>query len=195
MSALLAAGAACNASAAAPPVLIVWAGTLISVPGRAPGKDQSIVVRSGVIERVSSGRLTAASLGVEPAGVQILDLSTSYVLPGLFDLHVHLTTEPDPGGTLDEVTRTSADLALRAASNAEKTLLAGFTTVLDMGTARRAHELAIYAVRDAVARGELAGPRVLAVGKPHFAAGRLAHVALCTRRRKGCSATRRLQRR
>ncbi|HEV7714659.1 MAG TPA: amidohydrolase family protein, partial [Steroidobacteraceae bacterium] len=137
------------------PVLIVWAGTLLAVPGHAPSTAQSIVVRGGVIERITAGRLTAASIGSDPTRTQTLDLSGLYVLPGLFDLHVHLTTEPDPSGSLDEVTLTAADLALRAAANAEKTLDAGFTTVLDMGTGRRAHELAIYAVRDAVAAGRV----------------------------------------
>jgi len=148
------------------PILIVWAGTLLADPGRAPSANQSIVIRNGLIERVSSGRLSAASIGSKPERTHILDLSALYVLPGLFDLHVHLSTEPDPAGSLDEVTLTSADLALRAAANAEKTLRAGFTTVLDMGTGRRAHELAVYAVRDAIASGRAQGPRILAVGSP-----------------------------
>lgn len=148
------------------PILIVWAGTLLTDPGRAPLAHQSIVIRNGLIERISSGRLSAASIGSRPERTHILDLSALYVLPGLFDLHVHLSTEPDPAGSLDEVTLTSADLALRAAANAGKTLAAGFTTVLDMGTGRRAHELAVYAVRDAIASGRVQGPRVLAVGSP-----------------------------
>ncbi|MEP7244036.1 MAG: amidohydrolase family protein, partial [Gammaproteobacteria bacterium] len=165
---LLAIGEA-HAAGAVPkpaPVVIVWAGTLLAVPGRAPATDQSIVIRGGLIERVAPGRLTAASIGAEPSAARTVDLSKFYVLPGLFDLHVHLTTEPDPAASMDEVTLTSADLALRAASNAEKTLNAGFTTVLDMGTGRRTHELAIYAVRDAIASGQMQGPRILAVGSP-----------------------------
>jgi imidazolonepropionase-like amidohydrolase len=153
-------------SAESPETLIVWAGTLIAVPTQSPLKNQSIVVRSGRVERIAAGKLTAADVGSDSAHTRTVDLSALTVLPGLIDLHVHFTTEPDPSGALDEVTKGPADLALQAASNAEKTLRAGFTTVLDMGTGRRAHELAIYAVRDAVAAGRLAGPRILAVGSP-----------------------------
>ena len=146
------------------PVLIVWAGTLLANPGRPASTMQSIVIRRGLIESISSGRLTATAIRSNPDHTRILDLSGFYVLPGLFDLHVHLSTEPDPAGELEEVTLTSADLALRAAANAKKTLDAGFTTVLDMGTGRRAYELAIYAVRDAILSGRMRGPRILAVG-------------------------------
>src|SRR5450755_4026493 len=83
----------------APRVLIVWAGTLLAIPGHAPTVDQSIVIRGHTIERISSGRLSAASIGADPAQTKTLDLSNLYVLPGLFDLHVHLTTEPDRTGS------------------------------------------------------------------------------------------------
>jgi imidazolonepropionase-like amidohydrolase len=146
--------------------LIIWAGTVIAVPTQSPLKNQSIVVRAGRIERIVAGKLTGAEVGADSSRTRIVDLSNLTVLPGLIDLHVHFTTEPDPAGALDELTKGPADLALQAASNAEKTLRAGFTTVLDMGTGRRAHELAIYAVRDAIVAGRLAGPRVLAVGSP-----------------------------
>src|SRR6267142_2390898 len=145
-----------------PATLIVWAGTLLAVPGKPAATGQSIVIRRGRIERVSGGKLDASAVGSDPAGTRIVDLSCCFVLPGLFDLHVHLTTEPDPATLNDDVTLTSADLALRAAGNAATTLQAGFTTVLDMGTGRRAHELAIYAVRDAINAGKLVGPRILA---------------------------------
>jgi imidazolonepropionase-like amidohydrolase len=156
--------------------LIVWAGTLLTVPGQAPSSNQSIVLRDRRIQRISPGRLTAAAVGADPTDVRIVDLTCCFVLPGLFDLHVHLTTEQGSAAVLDEVTLDSADLALRAATNAERTLQAGFTTVLDMGTGRRAHELAIFAVRDAIA-GRLTGPRILAVGSPISSPGnsRTAH--------------------
>jgi len=152
-------------------VTVVWAGKLLAVPGQAPLTRQSIVIRDGAIERIASGYLSPAALGAPPDSVETLDYSALYLLPGLFDLHVHLTTEPGPSGSLDEVTRTSADLALIAAANAEKTVQAGFTTVLDMGTGRRTHELAIYAVRDAVRAGQLVGPSILTVGSPICAPG------------------------
>jgi imidazolonepropionase-like amidohydrolase len=148
------------------PLTVVWAGTLLSVPGEKPSAQQSILIRDGKIERIASGYLSASELKVASENVETLDLSKLYVLPGLFDLHVHLTTEPGPAATLEGATSNSAGLALVAAANAEKTLRAGFTTVLDMGTGTRAHELAIYAVRDAIQSGREEGPRILAVGSP-----------------------------
>ncbi|HEY3784848.1 MAG TPA: amidohydrolase family protein [Steroidobacteraceae bacterium] len=157
-------GSAC--AEGAPPTLIVWAGTLLAVPGHPPATNQSIVVRRGRIERLSDGKLDASAIESDPGTTQVLDLSCCFVLPGWFDLHVHLTTNPGPDGWQDDVASTSADLALRAAMNAAKTVRAGFTTVLDMGTGRRTHELAVYAVRDAINAGTLPGPRILAVGSP-----------------------------
>jgi imidazolonepropionase-like amidohydrolase len=147
-------------------VVVVWVGSLIATPGRPPLQEQSLVIRNGIIERIAPGRLSAAQVAGAAGQVRTVDWSRMYVLPGLFDLHVHLTTEPNPGGALQEVTQTSADLALLAAANAERTLRAGFTTVLDMGTGRRAHELAISALKGAIASGRASGPRILTVGSP-----------------------------
>jgi imidazolonepropionase-like amidohydrolase len=147
-------------------ITIVWAGTILIAPGRPLLRNQSIIIRHGLIERIAAGKLDISAVGVAPEHARVVDLSNLFVLAGLFDLHVHLTTEPEPGGSLDDVTLTSADLALRGAANADRTVRAGFTTVVDMGTGRRAHELAVYAVRDAVAAGRLPGPRILAVGSP-----------------------------
>lgn len=146
-------------------VLVIWAGRLWVGPEGAPRSKQSLVIRNGRIEKIVDGFLAAESFATDQA-VQVVDCSTQFVLPGLFDLHVHLSTEPAPGGDLDEVTSSDADLALRVARNAHKTVRAGFTTVIDMGTGRRAHEQAVYAVRDAIRAGRLAGPDILAVGSP-----------------------------
>jgi imidazolonepropionase-like amidohydrolase len=160
--------------------VVVWAGTLIATPGRPPLREQSIVIRNGVIESIAAGRLSAAQVSRNAAGrVLTIDWSRMYVLPGLFDLHVHLTTVPSADAQLQEVTQTSADLALLAAANAERTLRSGFTTVLDMGTGRRAHELAISALKEAIAAGRASGPRVLTVGSPISPPGnsRTSHLA------------------
>jgi imidazolonepropionase-like amidohydrolase len=146
-------------------------GSLIAVPGHPPLAKQSIVIRGSTIERIVDGLLKPEAVGGPSDQVVTVDASSLVVLPGLFDLHVHLTTEPGPSGALDEVTKNSADLTLMAAANAQKTVEAGFTTVLDMGTGRRTHELAIFAVRDAVRAGQLTGPRILAVGSPICAPG------------------------
>ncbi len=153
------------------PTLVVWAGTLVAVPGQAPLQRQSIVIRDGMITRIVPGFLEASDLGGAQGKVTILDLSKAFVLPGLIDLHVHLTTDSSDATGLAEVTKGEADLAVLAAVNARKTLAAGFTTALDMGTGRLAHERAIYAVRDAINAGLVEGPQILAVGSPLSTAG------------------------
>jgi len=147
------------AAADAPQVTVIHAGTVLAVPGEAPLDTQTIVVRDGRIAEFRAGF-------VAPSGAEVIDLRDAFVLPGLIDLHVHLTTAPEPGGDLDDVTRNAADLALVAAVHAERLLAAGFTTVLDLGTGRSAHEEAVFALRAAIAAGQLPGPRLLAVGSP-----------------------------
>jgi imidazolonepropionase-like amidohydrolase len=138
---------------------IVHAGTVLAVPGTKPLQNQSIFIRNGRITELRSG------FAVED-DAQIIDLRNAFVLPGLIDLHVHLTSAPEPGGELDDVVKTSADLALAGAVHAERLLQAGFTTILDLGTGMREHEEAVFALRDAIAKGILPGPRILAVGSP-----------------------------
>lgn len=149
---------------------IVWAGKLLTEPGKPLLAGQSIVIRDEKIERIVAGRLTAESLG-EPGKVTVVDASRLTVMPGFFDLHVHLTTTPAPSGELGEEKQTLADKTLIAATHARETLDAGFTTVLDMGTGTRDHELAIYALRDVVREGRASGPRILSVGSPICAPG------------------------
>ena len=144
---------------AEPALTIVYAGTVLAIPGREPLRNQSIFVRDGRILELRSG------FAAED-GARVIDLRDAFVLPGLIDLHVHLTTTPSPGGDLADVTKGPADLALLAAVNAERSLAAGFTTVLDLGTGLRTHEEAVFALRDAIADGLLPGPRILATGSP-----------------------------
>ena len=138
---------------------IIHAGSLLAVPGQKSLREQSIFVQDGRITDLRSGYVTEDD-------AQIIDLRESFVLPGLIDLHVHLTSAPEPGGELDDVRNTSADLALVGAVHAERLLKAGFTTILDLGTGMREHEEAVFALREAIAAGVLPGPRILAVGSP-----------------------------
>jgi imidazolonepropionase-like amidohydrolase len=89
----------------------------------------------------------------------------------MIDLHVHLTTEADQGEALRVVTRDAADLALVGLRHAREALDAGFTTVLDLGTARQAHNEAIHALRRAIEQGDALGPRLLIAGSPISATG------------------------
>lgn len=151
-------------------LVVIHAGTLLAIPGQAPLRKQTLVIRDGRITEIRSGFVPPAAVSAGRAA-QFVDLSRRFVLPGLIDLHVHLTTEVAPGEAERVVTETAADLALRAQRHARQTLLAGFTTVLDLGTGRLAHEEAIYALRAAINDGIVVGPRILAVGSPISATG------------------------
>jgi imidazolonepropionase-like amidohydrolase len=138
---------------------IIHAGTLLAVPGSAPLSEQSIVVRNGQVAEIRPGYLQAADLP-EQGEVRIIDLSDKFVMPGFIDLHVHLSFQAGSSHKLDVVTMSDADVAFNAQMYARRTLLGGFTTVRDLGS----HGDAIFALRDAVKAGKVAGPKLLVCG-------------------------------
>ena len=149
-------------SAQAADIAIVHAGTLLAEPGSPPTREQTVVIRDGVVERVAAGYLDAAAAGAGADDrVTVHDLKTMFVLPGLIDGHVHITSENNPRGRLQAVEMSDPDRAIQAAGYARKTLEAGFTTVRDVGA--RGGD-AIFALRDGIARGDVAGPRIFAAG-------------------------------
>lgn len=140
---------------AADPVTVIHAGTLLAEPGKAPLSNASVVVRGGKIEAVQQGF-------VDLPGARVIDLRTSTVLPGLIDSHVHLIGLDDRfQARLQRVNREDADEAFSGLVNARKTLLAGFTTVRDLGAEPRL----IIPLRNALARGEFAGPTIVSAGR------------------------------
>lgn len=148
------------ATTAAEKLTIIHAGQLLAIPGQKVQREQSIVVRNGEIENIIPGFVTSAN-------ADILDLADRFVLPGLMDLHVHITMEPRPKEHLRVVTETDADLALTGAHHAKITLEAGFTTIVDLGRpGTPGHEAAAFAVRDAINEGKAPGPRILVTGAP-----------------------------
>ena len=140
---------------------IIHAGTLLSVPGEAPRTAQSVVISGNRIIRIEDG-FTAPS-----EGESLIDLSDKFVLPGLMDMHVHLLGELGPTSRSDALHVTTAMSALKGAMHAKRTLMAGFTTVRDLG----GDPEAIYALRDAVSRGMVPGPRIVAAGSAIAATG------------------------
>ena len=151
----LIAGAAMARQAPPEPVTIVHAGTLLDRPGQAPRKTASLIIRGGKIEAVRDGFVPAS----EFPGAKVVDLSTKFVLPGLIDSHVHLTSDrAGVEGQLAGVTDSAADFAYEAAWNGQKTLKAGFTTVRNLGDDNGG---AILALRDAIAAGRMDGPRII----------------------------------
>jgi imidazolonepropionase-like amidohydrolase len=113
---------------------------------------------------VDEGRIGSIEAGYSQAlGAEIIDLKNAYVVPGFMDMHVHLDGELDPPASYsEEFLMNSADIALRSTVYARRTLDAGFTTVRDLGAG---DIQAIFALRDAIAEGLVAGPRIFAAGK------------------------------
>ncbi len=142
---------------AAAPVTLVHAGWILPVPGQAPLSEQTLVVQDGKVVALRPGYLPASEFPGSES--RIIDLRDRYVIPGLMDMHVHLTFPETPA---DFSRRSEADLAMVAVENARTTLMAGFTTVRDLGASSAE---AIVAVRDAIERGAIPGPRIYAAGQ------------------------------
>lgn len=137
-------------------VTVIYAGQLLDKPGSAPRGASTLIIRNGRVAEVLNGHQAG------PVGATIIDLKGKFILPGLIDSHVHL--DSDAGGNaalIEAVTDSPARAAYRAAGNAKKTLLAGFTTVRNLGDGSGA----TLALRDAVAAGELPGPRIIDAGR------------------------------
>ena len=157
----LALAGAC-APALADDIDIIHAGRLLAVPGAAPTSKQSVVIRNGEIVSVVDGYVDAAAAGAGAGDdVEIHDLRSMFVLPGLIDGHVHITTENNPKARLQRVEMSAADYAIAGAGFARTTLLAGFTTVRDVGARERD---AVFALREGINRGDVVGPRIFASG-------------------------------
>ncbi|MFL5296393.1 MAG: amidohydrolase family protein, partial [Phenylobacterium sp.] len=153
-----AAGAAVLAMAApaAAKDVVIHAGRLIDGVAKAPREKVSILVRDDRIVGVQDG-FTA------PKGAEVIDLSTATVLPGLIDDHVHITQSFHKGDPIHTaMTRTSFDDEIDAVVNARNTLMAGFTTVRDVGGDTQV----VVALKHAIAAGQIPGPRMWVAGTP-----------------------------
>lgn len=128
-------------------------GRLLDVKSGTWRERVSIVVENGVIKSV--GPMTQAAGNV--------DLSRHACLPGLIDMHVHLTSETQPvvDSYRDRLSSDPQDLAYRSVKYAQRTLMAGFTTVRDLGAADGLN----VSLKRAIAAGEIPGPRMFTAGK------------------------------
>ncbi len=152
---LLVTGAALLAATLVPAKTLIHAGSLID--GRAD------TVRKAVTLTVEGERITGLADGytAPAAGDTVIDLKSATVMPGLMDMHVHITGEQSgQAGYAERFYMNPADVALRATTYAKKTLLAGFTTVRDCGAGDKLN----LAMRDAIAKGWVDGPRIFAAG-------------------------------
>lgn len=157
--------AAANAQPLTPTHTIIHAGRLLAVPGAPVKTRQSIVIDEGRIADVRPGFVEPAELALDPDRVKVLDLSNMFVMPGLIDCHVHIASESGPGFKLRRVVQSGPDRAISAAMNARRTLHAGFTTARDTAGFRGADFEAVFAIRDGIAQGKVAGPRLLVAGQ------------------------------
>ncbi|MCI5046986.1 MAG: amidohydrolase family protein [Aquisalinus sp.] len=152
-----------NGAAQADSIAVIHAGQLLDQPGEPPKSDHSVIIRDGVVTEVlPTANVNEADLDIGPDDtIEIHNLKDKFVLPGLIDGHVHLTSELNPQGRLQTVQMSDADRAMMGALHARRTLMAGFTTVRDVGAGTGD---AIFALRDATARGWIPGPRIFASG-------------------------------
>lgn len=136
---------------------VIHAGSLLSIPGQAPLKHQTLVVTDGVITAVKEGFVKPKDIS---KNATLIDLSSSFVLPGLMDMHVHLQGEFSPKNDSEKLRMSDADKLVKSAYFAKKTLMAGFTTVRDLGGSPEQS----FALRDGIKKGYLDGPRIIAAG-------------------------------
>jgi imidazolonepropionase-like amidohydrolase len=110
---------------------------------------------------VEGDRIAAVNPAAKPAGAKTISLPGHTVLPGLMDAHTHLNYIIGEGWETEPVRFTTGDFALRALPHASKTLLAGFTTVRDLGTGLGFSDVALM---HAIDKGWAIGPRVIPAG-------------------------------
>lgn len=142
--------------APAPKVQFIHAGALLADPGAAPRGASTIVVRDGKVAEIRDGFVAPEG------GAELIDLKSRYVLPGLIDMHVHFYSSGYPlQARMEGNSKDLEDEFVGAAARARVTLEAGFTTVRDLGGEARG----VRALRDAINRGELAGPTIVNAGR------------------------------
>ena len=133
----------------------VEAGRLLADPANGVvQRDKTLVIRGNQVVEIRDGFVGDAAQG------KVVDLRQAFVLPGLIDSHVHLTSQQNPNGRLENVTESNATQAMIGARYARRTLNAGFTTVADLGASNES----IFALRDAIRSGDVPGPRIIAAG-------------------------------
>jgi imidazolonepropionase-like amidohydrolase len=133
----------------------IHCGHLLDVVGGQLLGETTIIVEGKQVAQVTSGRPAPAAL------TAVVDLSTQTCLPGLIDSHTHLTEQTSPSAFVDKFHWNPADYAVRSTVYARRTLLAGFTTVRNVGAPPTLSE----ALRDAINAGVIPGPRIFTAGE------------------------------
>ena len=134
-------------------VTIVHCGVLIDGKSDNTSKVMSVLIDKGTIIDVLEGYMDPGT------GDTAIDLNSYTVLPGLMDMHTHLSGESNPKKYMERFTLDLDDYAYQSIRFAERTLMAGFTTVRDLGGPVNT------SLRDAIKKGYLVGPRIFSAGK------------------------------
>ena len=134
---------------------LIHAGKLITAEDNKVLSEQTLIIEQD--------KIVAIEPGFRQPGAQdsVIDLRQHTVMPGLMDMHTHFYTQFSPTVYSEGFTMNEADYALRGATFAEKTLMAGFTTVRELGDN---HQIST-ALKKAIAKGYVTGPRIFAAGK------------------------------
>lgn len=117
--------------------------------------EKTIVISKYKIKSIENGYITS-----DDPNDTVVDLKSKTVMPGLIDMHVHLENEYNPARYMDQFTANEADVAFKSVNYAEITLLAGFTTVRDLGGTG-----VNIALRNAINNNTIVGPRIFTAGK------------------------------
>jgi len=133
---------------------VIHAGLLINGESSFPTPEMSIVIEGSKIQAIETGYITPDSED------DFIDLSGYTVLPGLMDMHVHLSSEYSKNSYQEKISLNAGDYAIRAVSNAEKTLMAGFTSVRNLGDSGGVS----ISLRNAIKKGIVIGPRIFSSG-------------------------------
>ncbi len=133
---------------------ILHCGTLLDMASNVPQKEMSIIIEKNKIIDIQKGYLKAAT------GDKTIDLKLKTVMPGLIDMHVHLESQTAKDQFQKNIQYNNADKAFEAEKYARITMMAGFTTVRDLGGSG-----GNIALRNAINRGSVEGPRILTSGK------------------------------
>lgn len=134
---------------------LIHAGTLIDGTQANPKSEMTVVIDGNTIKAIESGYRQPQQ------GDVVIDRRNGTVMPGFIDMHTHLTSQLGPGSYMHKFTNSAADVTLNAVNYANKTLMAGFTTVRDLGDSYNAS----IALRNAINAGKVVGPRVYTAGK------------------------------
>jgi len=133
---------------------VIHAGLLINGESSVPSPEMSIVIEGSKIQSIETGFITPDTED------EFIDLSGYTVLPGLMDMHVHLSSEYSKNSYQERISLNAGDYAIRAVSNAEKTLMAGFTSVRNLGDRGGVS----ISLRNAIKKGIVVGPRIFSSG-------------------------------